>query len=258
MPPNDGLGWKDASAAPRAVGIHIDHIPSLKSGHISGDEQNVSGFVVAAGEFTGVRFGLPGIGRLEIREPFFAGDAGIEEKGGLFRVHDLAYSKLSETDVEHRGGSRFEIHHQFGIHRQRKVGIGRGNGREFGAGAMEETIAQIESSLRGRCLRICGGGNDAKGPRRGVVPDLAADGKPGHFPGIDAVEHCFLRKFVVVVLRIKVRALPPLPEFADAGDTLAGHFSARHCACNQAGKDGDNRHYDEQLHKGERRKPGNS
>ena len=66
MPPDDGPGWKDASAAPGAVGIHIDHIPSLKSGHISGDEKNVSGFVVAARKLTGVRFGLPGIGRLEI------------------------------------------------------------------------------------------------------------------------------------------------------------------------------------------------
>src|SRR5688572_26385130 len=252
MPPDNGLGWKDASAAPWAVGIHIHHIPSLKSGHVSGNEKNVSGFIVAAGEFTGIRFGLPGVGRLEIGKSFFAGDTGIEEKGRSLRVHDLAYPKLPETDVEQLGGARFEIHHQFGIHSQRKVGISRGNGRELSAGTMEETIARIESSLQGRCPRICGGGKDAERPRRGVVPDFTADGKRGHLPGIDAVEYRFLREFVVMVFRIKVHALPPLPEFTDAGDTLAGDFSARRSDSNQGGEDGDNRHYDEQLDEGER------
>src|SRR3989442_16034137 len=101
-------------AAMNTVGIHVHDIFARHRQHVSGNEQNVAGAVVATGELAGEGFGLASVGRLEWAKSFLAGNSAIEEERSSIGYFDLAKLSPPGSDgVWGWLGTILEVAHEF-------------------------------------------------------------------------------------------------------------------------------------------------
>lgn len=136
MAPNQFCRRKNGPAAKHTGGIHFHHVLASHCQHVSGDEKNVAGTVVATGELASEGFGLAGVGQLKPAQSFLAGNSVIEKKRSSTGFFDFA--KLSPPGNDGRWergwlGTTFEVAHQFGIDRERKVELNGHIGPDVGA-----------------------------------------------------------------------------------------------------------------------------
>src|SRR6266849_8761457 len=136
-------------AAINAVGIHVHDIFARHCQHVSGNEQDVAGAVVAAGELAGEGFGLASVGRLEWAKSLFSWNPVVQKERCSFRHLDLGHLKFFEIGRP-RFWAAFIIRHELRVYRQRKIRIRGGYRRKPGARAVEYISWRIKLLLRDR------------------------------------------------------------------------------------------------------------